>query len=98
MSSFSVPPILKRTTRKGEVNLKYPSKKRRLMSSSILSDSGCSSSMSPSAMSGNDSSTTTISCKKKLKNYPTLALLTKPDEVIMNGRSRKRFPDPVHDR
>lgn len=35
---------------------------------------------------------------KKKKLCPTLALLTNPDEVIMNGRSRNRFPDPVHDR
>lgn len=97
MSSFSGHPILKRSTKKGESCFNYPHKKRKIMSSSVLSDSGCSSSMSPSTMSGNDSSTN-LSAKKKAKSFPTLALLTNPDEVIMNGRSRKRFPDPVHDR
>lgn len=92
MSSFSLPILVKRTPKKEEENI-LNVKRRRLMSSNmVFSDSGCSS-MSPSA-SGNDSSQNLAN--KKIKNAPTLALLSKP-EVIMNGRSRKRFPDPVHD-
>lgn len=104
MSSLSINTTLKRTTtKKGENHIiNHPStKKRKVMSSSVFSDSGCSSSMSPSTMSGNDSCSninSSTSKQQKKKSFPTLTLLTNPDEIIMNGRSRKRFPDPVHDR
>ncbi|XP_057313783.1 uncharacterized protein LOC130655100 [Hydractinia symbiolongicarpus] len=37
------------------------------------------------------------SCQQR-NAWPSLVLLTKSDEVVLNGRNRKRFPDPVRDR
>jgi len=52
--------------------------------------------MSPSVSGLDSSSMSTTSARKKPRNAPTLALLSKLD-VITNGRNRKRFPDPLHD-
>ena len=60
--------------------------KRRRMESSSCSDSGVST-----------MSSTSLSANKSI-GWPSLVLLSKSNELVTNGRNRRRFPDPVCDR
>ena len=56
------------------------------MESSSCSDSGVSTMSSMS-----------ISANKSI-GWPSLVLLSNSNELVTNGRNRRRFPDPVCDR
>ena len=68
-------------------------KRQRKMTSSCQSDSG------HSTMSNHSIYQAFTTIDESLKTeWPTLAILTKPEEIVINSTKRTRFPDPVHDR
>ena len=70
--------------------------KRPRMISCSNSDSGRSS------MSGSEykvlSPISTSSIKPTICEWPQLSIVNKNQDLIPNGRSRRRFPDPIYDK